>query len=60
MKSFVLEIMTEAKAKSKKDLALPVDTASSEPIDLNSFSAKKTAMSGDQYLSCLIKKYEKF
>ena len=52
--------MTEAKAKSKKDLALPVDTASSEPIDLNSFSAKKTAMSGDQYLSCLIKKYEKF
>ncbi|XP_023323492.1 uncharacterized protein LOC111697651 isoform X1 [Eurytemora carolleeae] len=38
--------MTEAKAKSKKDLALPVDTASSEPIDLNSFSAKKTAMSG--------------
>ena len=52
--------MTEAKAKSKKDFALPVDTAASEPIDLNSFSAKKTAMSGDQYLSCLLKKYEKY
>ena len=51
MKSCVSEIMTEAKAKSKKDFALPVDTAASEPIDLNSFAAKKTAMSGYQYLS---------
>ena len=44
--------MTEVKkGKSKKDFALPDNTAASEPIDLNSFAAKKTAMSGYQYLS---------
>ena len=54
MKSCVSEIMTEAKSKSEKDFTLPVDTAAAEPIDLNSFAAKKTAMSGDQYLSYLL------